>query len=155
MTERVRIGISRCLLGDAVRYDGGDKRDVLVLEEIGPEVEWVSVCPEVEIGMGTPREPIDLIPAGDGLHMIGQVSGNDWTAPMRHFAAGRVASLRALGLSGYILKSGSPSCGLEGPGLFARALMDALPDLPIADERQLQDAAARTDFLARVRAYRG
>jgi uncharacterized protein YbbK (DUF523 family) len=74
---------------------------------------------------------------------------------MSAFASRRVGDLKRLGLSGYILKSGSPSCGLEGPGLFARSLMAALPDLPVADEQQLQDAEVRRRFLARVRAYRG
>jgi uncharacterized protein YbbK (DUF523 family) len=152
---RPRVGISRCLLGEAVRYDGGHKRNPAILESIGPQVEWVPVCPEVEIGMSTPREPIQLIPGGDGVHMIGLESGNDWTLPMRHFSARRVSELAALGLSGYILKSGSPSCGLEGPGLFARALMDAMPALPIEDEMRLQDPAVRDAFIARVLAYRG
>ena len=150
-----KVGISRCLLGDAVRYDGGHKRNATIIDVIGPLVEWVPVCPEVEIGMSTPREAIQLIPAAGGNHMIGLETGNDWTAPMRHFSARRVRELEALGLSGYVLKSGSPSCGLEGPGVFARALIDALPALPIADEIRLQDAAVREDFIARVLAYRG
>ncbi len=150
-----RIGISRCLLGDAVRYDGGHKRDATLLETLGPLVEWVPVCPEVEMGMPTPREPIELVPAASGLHMVGLASCNDWTWAMRAFASTRVAGLVTLGLSGYVFKSGSPSCGLEGPGLFARAVMEALPALPIEDEKRLQDASIRDGFLARVLSYRG
>lgn len=152
---RPKVGISRCLLGDAVRYDGGHKRNETILDALGPQVDWVAVCPEVEIGMSTPREPIQLIPGRDGVHMIGLESGNDWTLPMRHFSTRRVAELAALRLSGYILKSGSPSCGLEGPGLFARALLDAMPALPIEDEMRLQDPIVRDGFIARVLAYRG
>jgi uncharacterized protein YbbK (DUF523 family) len=153
--QKLRVGISRCLLGDAVRYDGGHKRNDVILAAFASWVEWVPVCPEVEAGMTTPREPIELVPAPDGVRMVGVTTGADWTEPMTTFAARRVRDLEGLALSGYILKSGSPSCGLEGPGLFARALMAALPDLPVADEQQLQDAEARRRFLARVRAYRG
>jgi len=152
---RPRVGISRCLLGDAVRYDGGHKRNDVIIETFGPVVEWVPVCPEVEAGMTTPREPIELVPSGDGLHVIGITTRRDWTADMTRFAAARIATLEALELSGYIFKSGSPSCGLEGPGLFARVVMNALPGLPIEDEMRLQDAGIRAGFLARVRAYRG
>jgi uncharacterized protein YbbK (DUF523 family) len=152
---RPRVGISRCLLGDHVRYDGGHKRSDVILEACGPVVEWVPVCPEVEAGMPVPREPIELQHQPGGLRLIAGVSGRDWTDAMRVFAAGRVQALADAGISGYILKSGSPSCGLEGPGLFAQALLDLLPQLPIEDETRLHERDVRDRFLARVLGYRG
>jgi uncharacterized protein YbbK (DUF523 family) len=160
-SPKPRVGISRCLLGEAVRYDGTDKRADGVLDDIGEYVEWVPVCPEVEIGMGTPREPIHLVPAADGVvsgtqrvRLVGVESGTDWTERMDAWAHERVRGLEALHLSGYIFKARSPSCGIgEMPGLFARAVMQAMPDLPIADEDDLADPHARSEFLRRVRAY--
>ena len=149
---RPRVGISRCLLGDAVRYDGGHKRQATLLEVLGPHVEWVPVCPEVELGMGTPREPIELVAQDGDVRMIGVISQRDWTTDMRAFAAPRVASLAALGLAAYIFKSRSPSCNVHGRrGLFAEAVVAALPDLPVADEEDLRDADACARFLARIR----
>lgn len=170
---RPRVGISRCLLGDEVRYDGGHKRDALLLSSLDSIVEWVPVCPEVEAGMGTPREAIDLVASADGVpageprvRLLGVTSRTDWTATMTSVAAERVPALLALGLDGYVLKADSPSCGLEGVrvhrtdgvtrdgrGLFAEALVAAFPDLPIEDERRLADQAHRDDFIERVRAH--
>ena len=171
--RRPRIGISRCLLGDEVRYDGAHKRDSLILDVFGPHVDWVPVCPEVEVGMGTPREPIQLVASRDGVpsayervRLVGVQSRNDWTGQMRAWAGQRVRELADLKLSGYILKKDSPSCGTDavpvrhredvtrtGRGLFAQALMDALPDLPVEDEARLRDAAIRERFIERVFAY--
>jgi uncharacterized protein YbbK (DUF523 family) len=166
---RPRVGISRCLLGDEVRYDGTHRRDETVIAWLGPHVEWVPVCPEVEIGMGTPREPIQLVRTADGVRsldarvrLIGVESGTDWTARMHVWAAARAQELVALGLSGYVFKARSPSCGIgdvvirdagdegRGRGLFAEAVIQALPDLPVADEASLADAAVRAVFLERV-----
>ena len=149
---RPRIGISRCLLGDEVRYDGGHKRQALLLDALGPDVEWVPVCPEVEIGMGTPREPVHLVAGGNGVRMLGVTSGRDWTEAMEAFARQRVAQLKAAGLSGYVLKARSPSCDPR-LGLFARALAEALPDLPVVDEEELATRETADAFLTRVRAY--
>jgi len=166
----LRIGISSCLLGDEVRFDGGHKRDAPLLEAFAPHVEWVRVCPEVEIGMGVPREPVRLVQSGGDLRMIAVHTGTDHTEAMREFAARRVQALAAMDLCGYVLKSDSPSCGLSGvkvfdvnqgdadparrgTGLFAAALTSAFPDLPIAEERQLADPASRANFLDRVVAY--
>jgi len=168
--KTVRIGISSCLLGDEVRFDGGHKRDAPLLEAFAPHVEWVRVCPEVEIGMGVPREPVRLVQSGGDLRMIAVHTGTDHTEAMRAFAARRVQALAAMDLRGYVLKSDSPSCGLHGvkvfdvnegdaeparrgTGLFAAALTSAFPDLPIAEERQLADPASRASFLDRVIAY--
>jgi len=162
--QRPRVGVSACLLGDPVRYNGGHKRHAWLVDVWGREVEWVPVCPEVEIGLGTPREPIDLVRSGDGgIRLLTTGTRVDLTERMRAFAAARVEALAALGLSAYVLKSDSPSCGPGGVrvagsdeparGLFAQALMTRLPDLPIVDERELDDVDARAAFLARVRTY--
>jgi uncharacterized protein YbgA (DUF1722 family)/uncharacterized protein YbbK (DUF523 family) len=115
-----RIGISRCLLGDEVRYDGGHKRDPFLVSTFGRFVEWVPVCPEVEVGMGTPRESIQLVAADDGVpsdgqsvRLVGVKSRQDWTMAMMTFAASRVRELTSADLAGYVLKKDSPSCGLE------------------------------------------
>lgn len=167
-----RVGISRCLLGDRVRYDGTHRRDDRLLGIFDSEVEWVPVCPEAEVGMGTPREPIELVAAADGVQsrdmrvrLVGVDSGADWTDRMRAWAVDRVRELNALNLAGCILKARSPSCGITGVlvrgvtretragrGLFAQALIEAMPDLPIADEEELTDPRLRAAFVARVRA---
>jgi uncharacterized protein YbbK (DUF523 family) len=157
-SPKPRVGISRCLLGEPVRYDGTDRRADDLLRELDAYVEWVPVCPEVEIGMGTPREPIHLVPAADGIvsgtrrvRLIGVQSGADWTERMDRWSRDRAAGLKDLRLSGYIFKARSPSCGIgDVPGLFARAVIDAMPDLPVVDEDSLRDAAARRAFLERV-----
>ena len=151
-----RVGISRCLLGDEVRYDGTHKRAGDLLAALGRHVEWVPVCPEVEVGMGTPREPIHIVPGG---RLLGVTSGEDWTERMQEWARQRIETLRALNLSGFVLKARSPSCGIKGVpvggrGLFAGALIDAMPDLPIVDEDDLADARARETFLRQVRTFR-
>lgn len=171
--DRPRIGISRCLLGDEVRYDGGHKRDALLADLVGPQVEWVPVCPEVEIGMGTPREPIHLVAASSSMRpgkhrvrLVGVTSGHDWTRAMHEWSLSRLRALAAANLSGYILKEDSPSCGLRGVrvharthlggtgrGLFAQALVEAMPDLPVEEDGRLHDPQLRESFLDRVFAY--
>ena len=168
-----RIGISRCLLGDEVRYDGGHKRDPFLVSTFGRFVEWVPVCPEVEVGMGTPREAIHLVASTNGalshgqpVRLLGVTSRTDWTARMTAFAAARVRELKSANLAGYVLKKDSPSCGLErvrvhddgrvtrtGRGLFAEALINELPTLPIEEEGRLNDPALRENFVERVFAY--
>ncbi len=163
-TARPRVGISRCLLGDPVRYDGGHKREPSLTEVLGAQVEWVTVCPELETGMGVPREPIHLVAgAGGGVRLVGVTSGDDWTERMRAWARDRLRELAALGVRGFVLKSRSPSCGLrgvpiegaeDGSGLFAILLVEQFPGLPVEEEDRLRDAGAREEFLARVQAYR-
>src|SRR4026209_2097414 len=108
-----RLGVSACLLGDEVRYDGGHKRNVTLIDVIGPQVELVPVCPEVEVGMGTPREPLELVRDERGLRMITVTTRVDYTDRMNDWAERRVRELERSGIDGYVLKSGSPSCGLE------------------------------------------
>jgi uncharacterized protein YbbK (DUF523 family) len=109
----IRIGISACLLGEKVRYDGGHKRDNYLVETFGRYVEWVRVCPEVEMGLGTPRDTLRLVRIGNDVHMIMPKTGADHTEGMRAYAARRVRELAREDLRGYILKKDSPSCGLE------------------------------------------
>ena len=137
---RPRVGVSSCLLGNAVRWDGGHKRDGLLLDVLAPYVEWVPVCPEVEAGMGTPREPVKLARVAGELRVLGNDSGEDWTRVLGAFAARRVRALEGGDLSGYVLKARSPSCGLadvevwqpngsarrDGRGVFAYRRLRAL-----------------------------
>ena len=147
-----RVGISRCLLGEDVRYDGTHRLSSAV-EKLTPFVEWVPVCPEVEVGMDTPREPLQLWRSAQGLRMVTVRTGIDYTDRMNEWARLRIAELERAGLDGYVLKSGSPSCGLEGPGLFASVLTAFLPSLPVIDEKRLEDQGTRAEFLERVFAY--
>jgi uncharacterized protein YbgA (DUF1722 family)/uncharacterized protein YbbK (DUF523 family) len=162
-----RIGISACLLGQKVRYDGGDKRDRFLMETFGVHVEWVPVCPEAEVGMGVPREPIRLVGDPADTRLIAERSGKDWTGAMHRFASERVRALKELELSGYIFKKDSPSCGMErvrvynrdgipnrsGRGLFASTIMSELPLLPAEEEGRLNDPILRENFVERIFAY--
>jgi uncharacterized protein YbbK (DUF523 family)/uncharacterized protein YbgA (DUF1722 family) len=164
VSGEILVGVSACLLGEEVRYDGGHKRNAFLISELGRHVRFVPLCPEVGIGLGTPREPIRLIRAGGEIRLVGE-SGPDHTEAMRAWAEAAVADLRGRDLSGYVLKKGSPSCGLErvkvwheggegfssdGRGMFAQALVDALPTLPIEEEGRLNDPALREHFVERV-----
>jgi len=164
----VRVGISSCLLGDRVRFDGGHKRDAFLVETFGAYVEWVPVCPEVECGLGTPRESMRLVRAREGVRLVTVKSGDDLTDRVERFAVRRAAALEADGLSGYVLKKDSPTCGMErvkvynahgvptrsGRGLFAAALRDRFPRLPVEEEGRLSDPVLRENFVERVFAYR-
>jgi uncharacterized protein YbgA (DUF1722 family)/uncharacterized protein YbbK (DUF523 family) len=164
----IRIGVSACLLGAEVRFDGGHKRDSFLTGTLARFVEFVPVCPEVEVGMGTPREPIRLVRHGASVRLLGTRTGADWTAQMERFARARVAALAGERLSGYVLKKDSPSCGMErvkihpaadgvpertGTGLFAAALMARFPSMPIEEEGRLEDPRLRENFVERVFAY--
>lgn len=162
-----RLGISACLLGQKVRFDGGHKRDDFLCETFGRFVEWVPVCPEMEVGMGVPRETVRLVGSSDDPGMIAERSGRDWTMAMKRFAAIRTNELAGLRLSGYVFKKNSPSCGVDrvrvydvkhapsrrGRGLFAAAVMRTLPLLPVEEEGRLNDPALRENFVERVFAY--
>lgn len=162
----LRLGVSSCLLGNKVRFDGGHKRDRFVTDLLGGFVEWVPVCPEVEVGMSTPRPALRLVKEGDDVRMVEIKSGHDHTLSMQRYSKKRVRALRSLNLCGYILKKDSPSCGMtrvkvygegmpsrNGSGLFASALMEAYPHLPVEEEGRLNDAPLRENFIERVFAY--
>ena len=162
-----KVGISACLLGQQVRFDGGHKRDLFLTDLFGKFVDWVAICPEVEVGMGVPRETVRLIGAPAHPRMIAEKSGKDWTAAMHRFAAKRVRDIVDKQLSGYVFKKNSPSCGVErvrvynangmaerqGRGLFAAALMNQCPLLPVEEEGRLNDQKLRENFIERVFAY--
>lgn len=163
----LRVGVSGCLLGEAVRFDGNHKRDGFLVDALGPHVTFVSVCPEVGVGMGVPRETVRLVAGDSGPRMVAPGSGADWTDRMEAWAAARVAELAEMDLCGFVLKKDSPSCGLErvrvydgagaqrtGRGLFAAALARAMPLLPLEEEGRLNDPALRESFVERIFAYR-
>ena len=163
----IRVGISSCLLGAPVRFDGGHKRDPFLTETFGAFVEWVPVCPEVECGFGTPRESMRLVRGDTGVRMLTVRTAVDHTDRMAEYARRRVVALAADGLSGYVLKKDSPSCGVDrvrvygahgvpdksGRGLFAAHLVERFPSLPVEEEGRLSDPRLRENFVERVFAY--
>jgi len=163
----VRLGISRCLLGEPVRYDGGHKRNPFLVEVLGQHVEWVPVCPEVEAGFGTPRESMRLVDDVAEPRLITVRSRQDQTGRMRRYTQKRLRDLQSLNLSGYVFKKESPSCGTQrvrvyarngrllgtGKGLFADAFQRAFPLTPIEEEGRLRDQGLRENFIERVFGY--
>ena len=163
----IRIGISACLLGEQVRFDGGHKRDAYIVSTLGQFFQWVPVCPEMDLGLGVPRESLRLVGTSEAPHLVAPRSQQDYTEAMQRYAAERLTALSQLGLHGYILKKDSPSCGMErvrvyshdgmvqrqGRGLFATVLMQHLPLLPVEEEGRLQDMRLRENFITRVFAY--
>lgn len=160
----VRLGVSACLVCERVRWDGGEKRDARVMA-LGDEVELIPFCPEVELGLGVPRPPIDLVNRGGRITLEGD--NVDHTDAMRELARDRVAALIEARVSGYILKSRSPSCGLRdvpvrigadrveagARGLFAATLAAEIEGLPLVDERGLGDPRLCASFAVRVAAW--
>lgn len=163
-----RVAVSFCLLGEEVRHDGGHKRSRFMTDVLGEYFEWLPICPEVDIGMGIPREPIRLLDDGERIRLVGVRSEHDWTDAMNEYAETRVAGLVAKDIDGFILKKSSPSCGMErvkvyndkgmprhdGIGAFARVLMERMPTLPVEEEGRLNDAGLRENFITRVYTYR-
>lgn len=162
-----KIGISACLLGNPVRFNGGHKQSSLCSDVLARHVEFVPLCPEVAIGLGTPREPIRLVGEPENPRARGTVRSElDVTDALA--AYGRQMAAQLGDISGYILMQKSPSCGMErvkvyrdnghtvpggGTGIFARALMEARPDLPVEEDGRLNDPVLRENFLTRVYAY--
>ncbi len=159
--EKIRLGISRCLLGDPVRYDGGHKRNSWLVDTLGLYVDYVPVCPEVEIGLPTPREPLRLIGDPQRPRLVFTGSGIDITEKMESWARMRVAELETENLCGFIFKGKSPSSGMErvklydghglpskkGVGLFARAFTEHFPLLPVEEDGRLGDPVLRENFI--------
>jgi len=163
----LRVGISSCLLGEKVRFDGGHKKDRYLTDILGNYFEWVPVCPELEVGMGIPREAVRLTGDHASPRMIGVKSETDWTERMVRYSERRIRQLAELNLSGCILKSDSPSCGMErvkiyskggmpmknGRGNFTDVYMKGFPLVPVEEEGRLNDAKIRENFITRVFAY--
>ncbi len=162
--EKPVLGISRCLLGENVRYNGGHKRDNYLCNELGKYVKWYSVCPEVDCGMPIPREPMHLRGDEKSQRLITNNTGIDKTVQMQEWIAPALAEIEKQKLCGFIFKSKSPSSGMErvkvfndqgvprkiGSGLFAAAFMKHFPHLPVEEEGRLHDPVLRENFIERV-----
>lgn len=171
-SSALRIGVSACVLGHQVRFDGGHKLDRYIRDTVGAFAELVAVCPEREIGLGIPRETLRLVQiAGQSQPaLIAPRSGSDHTQEMTSYARAKSEELKSLDLCGFIVKKNSPSCGMErvkvypaagkgsprrdGRGTFTDQLMTAMPLLPIEEDGRLQDPVLRENFFERVFAYR-
>lgn len=167
VSQPIRLGISQCLLGDPVRYDGGHKRDGFLVDILGQHVEWIPLCPEVEAGFGIPREPMRLVDHLGTPRLLTIRSHQDRTDPMSRYIRGRLRDLKSLNLSGYVFKKDSPSCGMQrvriytpegqvlgkGVGLFAAAFQRQFPFVPTEEEGRLQDPGLRENFIERVFGY--
>jgi len=158
------VGISACLLGETVRYDGGGKLDRYLRDVLGKHVDYVPVCPEVESGMGVPREAMRLVNNDKNIRLVTTRTQVDLTDKMSGWIDNKIPVLRELTLCGYILKARSPSCGLmrvkvykpsggatnNGMGMFARGLTESLPLLPLEEEGRLNDSKLRENFIERI-----
>jgi len=161
---KLRLGVSRCLMGDRVRYDGQHKHDRFLTDTLGRYVEYVPVCPEVEIGLPVPREAMRLVGDPAAPRLMTQKTGIDYTERMLAWAAARAAELERENLCGFIFKSRSPSSGMErikvysgtgipsktGVGIFAGLFMRRFPLLPVEDEGRLHDPLLRENFIERI-----
>jgi len=156
----VLIGISSCLLGNRVRYDGGHRLAAHVKDTLDPYVTWVPVCPEVDCGLGVPRPTMQLTGRPENPRLVTIEAGLDHTERLLKWSEKKAAELEAAGIAGFVFKCRSPSCAfmdaevfaasgtaLKGPGLFARTVMHRLPNLPFGDEEGLADPAAMDVFL--------
>ena len=163
--EKIKIGISSCLMGEKVRFDSGHKRNAYINGILANFFEFTTFCPEVEIGLSIPREPIRLVTLNDKVHCVGTRNPElDVTEDLYKSADEQQAWHRQL--CGYILKKGSPSCGMErvrlykgdvpdriGVGLYAERLMKNFPNLPVEEEGRLEDPVLRENFIQRVYIY--
>jgi uncharacterized protein YbgA (DUF1722 family)/uncharacterized protein YbbK (DUF523 family) len=164
MKDSIRIGISTCLLGENVRYDGGHKLDRFLRDTLGEYVDYVPVCPEVEAGFGIPRESFRLVGDPASPRLITVRTKVDHTKHMKEWAEKRVRDLEKEDLCGFVFKSNSPSSGMErvkvynekgipvkkGVGLFARTFMDHFPRIPTEEEGRLHDPKLRENFIERI-----
>jgi uncharacterized protein YbgA (DUF1722 family)/uncharacterized protein YbbK (DUF523 family) len=163
----IRVGVSSCIVGEEVRWNGGHSRQRYLTDVLGRFVDYVPICPEVEVGMGVPRPTVRLVGDGDDLRMIDPKNGVDWTSAMNRLSRERSDALAGDDLCGFVLKKDSPTCGLmrvrvygehgarkDGQGLFATALVRRLPYLPVEEEGRLNDPLIRENFVERVFAYR-
>jgi uncharacterized protein YbgA (DUF1722 family)/uncharacterized protein YbbK (DUF523 family) len=167
MNDRIKLGISSCLLGEKVRYDGGHKLNHYLVNVLSQFVQWVPVCPEAECGLPIPREAMQLVQSSKGPRLMTRVTKIDHTNLMMKWSVTRLRQLEKENLCGYIFKSKSPSSGMRdakicsengvpqsiGSGLFAQAFMERFPILPVEDERRLNYAGLRENFIERVFVY--
>ncbi len=168
MEEKIKLGISACLLGQRVRYDGGHKLDHFLVETLGQYVEWVPVCPEVEYGLPVPREALRLVGIPEAPRLVTSRTGIDHTDGMLAWARKRLRDLEREDLCGFIFKSKSPSSGMRcvkiyspsgiisirGVGIFAGVFMGSFPLIPVEDDGRLQDPHLRENFIERIFAFK-
>ncbi|MEJ2684129.1 MAG: DUF523 and DUF1722 domain-containing protein [Candidatus Sulfobium sp.] len=164
MSEKIKLGISSCLLGNEVRYDGGHKLDHYLADTMGRFVEWVPVCPEVESGLPVPREAMRLVGSPNAPRIVTVLTGKDHTGLITAWVERKLSELQEAGLCGFVFKSGSPSCGIrdvemygpagvlshKGAGIFGRAFIERFPLLPAEDDGRLNDPVLRENFIERV-----
>lgn len=167
LPDKPRIAVSACLAGEAVRYDGDHQRHPQVVGLLASLFELIPVCPEVEIGLGIPREPIQLEQTTAGIRLVAVQSRQDYTLRMQQFARRTAAQIESWQACGYLLKSSSPSCGLHnvklfdntgsfqrtGRGIFAQELEQHGQGLPFAEESVLEDDGTREHFVEQVQAF--
>jgi uncharacterized protein YbgA (DUF1722 family)/uncharacterized protein YbbK (DUF523 family) len=165
--SKIPVGISACLLGENVRYDGGHKLDHYLRDTLGQFVEWVPVCPEVECGLPVPREAMRLVGDPDSPRLVTRKTGIDHTERMSKWAGRKLAQLERQNLCGFVFKARSPSSGMDrvkvysesgssfktGSGIFAKAFKEHFPLVPAEDEGRLQDPDLRENFIERVFVY--
>lgn len=164
MEDRIKLGVSACLMGENVRYNGGHKLDHFLRDTLGQYVSYVPVCPEVEAGFGVPRETMQLVGDVDAPRLVKTKSRTDHTDQMRQWAQKRVKELEKEDMCGYIFKKDSPSSGLmrvkvynekgmpekKGVGLFAREFVDHFPLIPVEEEGRLHDPKLRENFIEQI-----
>jgi len=166
LPAKINIGVSACLLGRKVRFDGGHKCSRFVTEALAGHFEFVAFCPEVAIGMGTPRQPIRLVGDASDPQAVGvRTPELNVSQPLQNYGKKVAGNIHTL--CGFIFKKDSPSCGMErvkvyndkgipqrsGTGLFAREIVKANPLLPVEEEGRLNDAELRDNFITRVYVY--
>jgi uncharacterized protein YbbK (DUF523 family) len=164
MTQKIKIGISACLLGRNVRYNGGNKLDQYLIDTLGRIVTWVPICPEVESGLPVPREAMQLVADGPRARLVTIETKQDRTDDLIRWTDEKLKRLEQEDISGFVLKARSPSCGVRnaplfsssgdalgaGDGLFTRAVMNHFPSHPVEDEERLRDPGVRERFLRRL-----
>ncbi len=167
--KKIPMGISSCLLGNRVRYDGQHKYDHYIVETLGEYFEYIPVCPEVECGLSVPREAMRLVGSPEKPRLVTIKSGIDYTEKMKRWGEELLTGIENKGLCGFIFKSKSPSSGMErikvypekggipqknGRGIFAAMFMEQFPLIPVEDDGRLHDPILRENFIERVFAYR-
>jgi uncharacterized protein YbgA (DUF1722 family)/uncharacterized protein YbbK (DUF523 family) len=164
MDNKIAVGISACVLGEKVRFDSGHKQSLFAIKELAPHVEFISVCPEVGMGMPVPRPTIRLVADGDRIALVETKDpSKDHTQAMISYSKAKVESLSQLDLCGYIVCAKSPTCGMErvkvysdsyaeksGVGLYTQQLIDQMPWLPIEEDGRLNDPVLKENFVTRM-----
>ncbi len=166
MTTLIKLGVSACLLGENVRYDGGHKHDRYITDTLGPYFSFLPICPEVECGLSTPREAMQLEGDPSSPRLMTRRTRTDITAQMLAYCSARIRELESEDLCGFILKERSPSCGLAtvplhgcstlhifATGLFASEITRRFPLMPVEEAERLTNQNIRTDFIERVLRY--